>query len=103
MRIGGVKHCTPYSNVFHYLSTLSNILAIFITSLLALISFEGKESMCKSTTTAVQTMRNLIVFLVAFAVLVECICVGFGFIGVRFHPIFWQAIPAGPRDHYEDD
>jgi hypothetical protein len=29
MRICGVKHCTPYSNVVHYLSTLSNILAYF--------------------------------------------------------------------------
>jgi hypothetical protein len=49
-------------------------------------------------------MRILIVFFfVTFPILVECICVGFGFIGVRFHPIFWQAIPAGPRDHYEDD
>jgi hypothetical protein len=85
MRIGGVKHCTPYSNVFHYLSTLSNILAIFITSLLALIFFEGKESMWKRHEYRCSDDANLNCFFGYF-----CCTSG---MYLRWFWIYWCAIP----------
>lgn len=85
MRIGGVKHCTPYSNVFHYLSTLSNILAIFITSLLALIFFEGKESMWKRHEYRCSDDANLNCFF-------GYVCCTSGMY-LRWFWIYWCAIP----------